>query len=215
MRLSGRPLFLHPSAAMLAMVAAACGGGGGDGPTPPAPVTLGSIVVTPSPLALTAGQVRTLAPQALDANGAAIANAAGFTYSSGNGSIVAVVNSGSAIGLTAGTTQITISLTLNGVTRTATVNATVVGTLPSSADVATNDATNLFQPPLSAITRAGTINWTFSTSQHNVQFTAAQGAPPDVGSVTNTTVVRTFNTAGAFQYICSLHGGMGGTVFVQ
>lgn len=217
MHLSGRCLLLCPSVAMLAFVAAACGGGGGGGPTPPPPptITLGSITVTPSPLALTAGQVRTLAAQALDVNGAAIANATGFTFSSGNGSIVTVLNTGSAIGLTAGVTQITVSLTLNGVTKTATVDATVVGTLPASAAVVINDVTNVFQPPLTAITRTGTVTWTFGAGLHNVEFTATPGSPANVGSVINTTVVRTFNTAGAFQYNCSLHNGMSGIVFVQ
>ena len=40
-------------------------------------------------------------------------------------------------------------------------------------------------------------------------------APSDIPDRSNTTVDRTFNTAGTFGYDCGLHPGMSGTVVVH
>jgi plastocyanin len=53
-------------------------------------------------------------------------------------------------------------------------------------------------------------------SRHNVTFIIVNGRPADIsGSNANTTIARTFATAGTFGYVCTLHAGMTGTVIVQ
>jgi plastocyanin len=55
----------------------------------------------------------------------------------------------------------------------------------------------------------------FGTVPHDVTFGAATAAPPAIGLVSNTSVSRTFNAAGTFQYDCTVHAGMSGYVVVR
>ena len=70
-----------------------------------------------------------------------------------------------------------------------------------------------FSPASVTIRSGGTVTWNISGT-HNVSFTTA-GSPANSGDLTNATVARTFPTAGTFQYNCTLHAGMNGTVRVQ
>lgn len=85
---------------------------------------------------------------------------------------------------------------------------------PLSATVqATVNST--FNPAAVTIARTGTVTWAFAALQHNVTFGTAAGAPADIGNSANTSVARTFSTAGTFNYTCTLHPGMNGSVTVQ
>lgn len=89
-------------------------------------------------------------------------------------------------------------------------------TAPLAAAVEAGAAANTFTPPSVTIARGGTVTWTFGARPHNLTFAAATGAPADsAGRITNAQVVRTFNTAGTFNYECTIHSGMTGTVVVQ
>jgi plastocyanin len=86
---------------------------------------------------------------------------------------------------------------------------------PSTAvTVTTPNAT--FAPATVTIPRGGTVTWQFSEARHNVTF---QGAAPAGGNVPDTqsggTASRTFATPGTYQYLCTRHSGMNGTVVVQ
>ena len=72
---------------------------------------------------------------------------------------------------------------------------------------------SVFSP--SAVTRpAGdTIYYTFESVQHNVVFDT-QGNPGNVPNTASATVKRKFPTAGTFNYHCSIHPSMTGTVTV-
>jgi plastocyanin len=73
-----------------------------------------------------------------------------------------------------------------------------------------------FSPNSVTIARGGTVTWTNSTGiDHNVTFVAATGAPQTVANFTTGEQVRTFTTAGTFNYTCTLHSGMTGSVKVQ
>lgn len=203
-------------AALGMAVVVACGGGdgGGGGVTNPPGTTLGSITVSPSPVVLGAGQVQALTPTALDDKGAAISGATGYSYTSSAPTVAQVSNRGQVVGLTAGSATITVSLTLNGVTKTATVTATVGGSLPNAITIAAGALTNDFTPDLAAIARGGSVSWTFGATAHNVEFGGTSGAPSNIGNSSNTTVARTFAAAGSFAYTCTLHSGQNGTVIV-
>ena len=92
-------------------------------------------------------------------------------------------------------------------------------TAPTTATVEASGSANTFTPDSVRIARGGTVTWTFGSPRpHNVIFTAGQtGAPANVdGSLTNTSVARTFGTAGTYNYICGIHGAaMSGKVVVQ
>lgn len=88
---------------------------------------------------------------------------------------------------------------------------------PMSIDIFTPG--NVFSPPVADIARGGRVNFRITESPdgdgHNALFGGQTGAPPDVPIVKDTTVSRTFNTAGSFEYFCTVHPGMVGEVIVH
>lgn len=80
--------------------------------------------------------------------------------------------------------------------------------------IVTASAANVFSPSSVTIALGGTVTWEFGPVDHNVIFTGTAGAPASISPTHSTSVSRTFNTAGSFAYLCSLHSGMAGVVFV-
>ena len=72
-----------------------------------------------------------------------------------------------------------------------------------------------FSPASVAITKGGTVTWNNTGSTpHNVTFTS-QGAPTSVGNFTASSKTVTFPNSGTYQYQCTNHTSMQGTVTVQ
>lgn len=202
-----------------------CGGGGGDddggttGPPPPPPPgntqTLGSITTSVQALSLTAGGTSVITVQALDINGAPMANPPSAVFTSLNGTIAEVDNAGSVLALSAGTTNINVGMTIGGVTKNATVGVTVTGALSNVGDVVASSGDYIFTPKTVAIQAGGTVTWNFGGLGHTVTFAATPGAPASIAESYSTTVSRTFPTAGSFTYNCTIHAGMSGRVVVR
>ena len=199
-----------PAIALLSFLAA-CSGGEDDG-VQPSTVTLASITV-PATLAVTAGGQQTINAQGIGDNGQPLSGVT-FSFVSGTPSVAAVTSAGVVVGLTAGSSTVTVTGSRSGVSRTAPVTVTVTGTLGTAAGVTAGAASNTFTPALVAVARGGTVSWTFGALVHNVEFGGAAGAPTNIGNTSNNTVARTFANAGTFNYVCSLHAGMTGTVIV-
>jgi plastocyanin len=72
-----------------------------------------------------------------------------------------------------------------------------------------------FLPSTLTVASGTTVSWTFEGVTHNVTFTAATGVPADIPNSINTTVQRTFGTAGTFAFHCTIHPQMTGTITVQ
>ncbi len=90
--------------------------------------------------------------------------------------------------------------------KTIDISAAGITFLPTIADAAVHD----------------TVRWTFSVNPvdnlgHNVLFQPKiTGAPADIATeVRSGTMSRVFDTAGEFNYVCSLHGSMVGRITVQ
>lgn len=86
---------------------------------------------------------------------------------------------------------------------------------PPDASVAVVE--NSFLPSSVTIPVGGTVRWAWSgmgTVQHNVIFDGTPGAPADCELQSVGVCIRTFPTAGEFDYVCTLHIGMIGTVTV-
>ena len=204
-------------AAATLVVATACGGGSdGPGPGPTPQQTLDRITPSVTTLALSAGATSTITVQALDTQGAPITNPGTFSFTTSAATVAEVTAQGTVIALSAGSSTIGISLSRNGVTKTATVPVTVTGSaLSQTAAVTAGTTSNTFTPQVVAIARTGTVTWSFGTLEHNVIFSGGAGAPTNIGNTTNASVSRTFSTAGNFAYDCNLHAGLTGTVFVR
>jgi len=206
---------LRPTLVSLAALLVACGGGGNGGVVnpPPGAKTLDRITVSPTTLPLTAGQSQTITAQGLAADGSTI-NGTTFAFTSSDETKATVTAAGRVLGVAAGPATITVTGTAAGVNRSATVAVTVTGTLPNAVTVVAGAATNDFTPRDVAIARGGTVTWSFPGILHNVEFQGG-GAPANIpSSGNNVSVARTFSNAGNFQYLCSLHSGMSGSVLV-
>jgi plastocyanin len=80
--------------------------------------------------------------------------------------------------------------------------------------VATNSL--VFTPSTLHVNAGDQVTFSFGSVAHNVFFDAANGAPTNIeGLNANTTVQRTFPTAGTYTYNCHIHPGMSGTVVVN
>jgi len=86
----------------------------------------------------------------------------------------------------------------------------------SDTPVATNQvgvADNVFSPVNIVISTGTTVTWTWAagSTTHNVTF----GDGNNSGDKSTGTFSRTFSTAGTFNYSCTLHSGMNGSVKVN
>ena len=89
------------------------------------------------------------------------------------------------------------------------------GNPPPSTQSVTATTGQTFNPNSVQLAVGGTVTWVFQSLGHNVTFDAMAGAPADIGGVnTNTSIARTFPTAGTFTYHCTIHPGMTGSVQV-
>jgi plastocyanin len=87
---------------------------------------------------------------------------------------------------------------------------------PPVADQINATASLSFDPPTLATNVGHTVTFAFGSVAHDVFFDTASGAPADIPGVNaNTSITRTFNTAGTFAYNCHIHPNMHGTVVVQ
>ncbi|HXD23334.1 MAG TPA: plastocyanin/azurin family copper-binding protein [Gemmatimonadaceae bacterium] len=113
-----------------------------------------------------------------------------------------------------GTTAPTTNGTGNGNSNNNnTGDTTATAPPPNTVDANTN---NTFNPSPLTVTVGTTVSFVFGAVGHNVTFANTTGRPADIGgSNSNTTITRQFNTAGTFNYQCTIHAGMTGTVIVQ
>lgn len=71
---------------------------------------------------------------------------------------------------------------------------------------------NYFSPSSTTVPVGTAVTWTWSTgTTHNVTFDDGAAS----GDRSSGTYTRTFNTAGTYQYQCTIHAGMKGTIVVQ
>jgi plastocyanin len=86
---------------------------------------------------------------------------------------------------------------------------------PPAAATVQATAAAVFTPANATVRVGGTVTWAFGTLGHNVTFEDVPGAPADIGGAnTSTNIPRTFPTAGTYDYECTLHPGMQGSVTV-
>lgn len=81
---------------------------------------------------------------------------------------------------------------------------------------ATVQATNsiAFNPNSVTVKPGGKVEFEFGSVAHTVVFSAVAGAPAEIPSSAGVTVERTFASAGTFNYHCTIHPGMSGSVVV-
>lgn len=93
-------------------------------------------------------------------------------------------------------------------------SSTDEGTVPNTVSVTNNQ----FSPAARTVATGTTVTWVFSSAGtlHNVTFAPGQaGAPANISDASSGSFPRTFNAAGTFNYSCTNHPGMNGSVTVN
>jgi plastocyanin len=89
------------------------------------------------------------------------------------------------------------------------------GGSPTALSVDVTMPNNLYLPSHIDIQQGGAVRFFFPALPHNVVFDRKAGAPADIDVTTDTTISRTFSTAGNFTYFCTIHFNMMGVVVVH
>jgi uncharacterized protein YjdB len=135
-------------------------------------------------------------------------------WSSSTPSIATVDQTGKVTALAAGTATIRATAVADATRFGASVVTVTAPQFPGVAQVNAREDI-VFSPESVDIARGGTVTWVFGGVTHNVTFTSTTGAPAGIGNTTNASATRTFATAGTFNYECTIHAGMRGTVVVH
>src|SRR5882724_12896750 len=203
----------------------ACGGGGdGGGMGPCVPGTATQLVKTggdaqswyfnnPLPAALSV--------TARDASGCPVPGVVvNWAVASGDGAISPAQSTTSASGVATtadslgSTSPQTVTATFTGLPTAVTFTASAT-TPPASAAVTVSN--NNFNPDNSVIQSGGTVKWTWAAGadSHNVTFTSGPTPLPPSSATQNTGAhAATITTVGTYDYHCTIHAGMDGTVTV-
>jgi len=88
---------------------------------------------------------------------------------------------------------------------------------PPPANTVNASASLAFSPSTLTINAGEVITFAFGSVAHNVAFDNPNAATPaDIGGLnTNTSIQRTFTTAGTYNYHCTIHPFMTGAVVVR
>jgi plastocyanin len=197
----------HISAALATLALISCGGGGDD----PAPDTTVASVSLSGSTNIAPGATAQMTATGRNAAGTAIS---GLTASwSSSTTAVATVNAtGLVTALANGTSTITATIAGKSGTRQVTVQTVTI----SQQATVTADASNSFSPSPVDISVGGSVTWNFTgLTAHNVTFAGTTGAPQNIPDTQSASVTRTFTAAGTFNYNCTIHAGMTGTVVVH
>jgi plastocyanin len=156
------------------------------------------------------GNTVTLTVVAKDQDGKAMSGAAP-TFSSDNAGSATVGGDGKITAVAEGTSRITASLSMGGVTKTGTATITTIVAAASG----TVTAPSLAYQPADLNVRAGaTVTWIFKSIPHTVTFSNS-GSPTSLAEFHDASDSRVFPTSGTYTYICDIHPGMTGVVHVH
>ncbi|HEY2852082.1 MAG TPA: plastocyanin/azurin family copper-binding protein [Gemmatimonadaceae bacterium] len=200
----------------ISCVLAGCGGSGDSGGTnpPPTPV-LTSVTLSKTAATLRPTESTTITATPKDQNGNAMSGqTVDWTIAPTSG-IASITPNGTSVTVT-GTALGSAALTATVQQKTATAQITVQNSFPSSADIAVGaNGANAFDPQQVDIAAGGTVNFNWSGVTHNVTWQAPPVSVSNIADRSSGTVSVTLNTAGTYNYQCTLHAGMTGTVTVH
>ena len=143
-----------------------------------------------------------------------------WAVGTGGGTIAPPQNTTGVSGTASATRTLSANLGAHTATATATgltgSPATFTTTAASVANVAVGGGANVFNPTSVTIAVNGRVNWNWvagNTLPHNVTFSTG-GAPGPITDRTSGTAFLDFDTVGTFNYACTNHVGMTGSVTV-
>jgi plastocyanin len=168
------------------------------------------VAVAPAATTVAVGATTQLSASPLDARSNAVAGLPAATYVSSDSTKARVSAAGVVTGVAAGTATVTVSVqTPDGVVTAAV--AVTVG-FPTFADMKVQDFQ--FNPLTVDIVAGGQVRWTWTGfASHSV--TSTVSGPLNSPTQSSGTYTVTFPTAGRFDFFCTVHPFMTGTVIVH
>ena len=201
---------------VFALSLAACGGGGGDGggTNPPPSDVVNSVSLSRTNATMRPTEVITVTATARNSSGATVSGKTVQWTVTQTGTIVNIAPSGASVQITAaavGTAQVTA--TIEG--KTASV-AVVVTNQPFPTTAAIQVTNNAFSPATADVGTGAVVTWTWAQGavEHNVNFTGPAGITA-IGNRSTGSESRTFSVAGTYDFSCSIHAGMSGSLTVH
>ena len=129
------------------------------GPPAPDPSVFTTLEVLPSTVTLEQGSTVQLGIVARDQRGVLMADAGRVAFSSSDPAIAEVSSSGTIQGVAPGTADISVTMAIAGVSRSAAMRATIRQVTPFADVVITADLRNGWQPSVAHLTAGGTVKW--------------------------------------------------------
>lgn len=193
----------------------ACGGSGSGGTNPPPPPTVTSVSLSRTSALVEPNETVSITATPRDASGNALSGKTVTWAANPSSGTVTLTPNGSSVTVTGGTVgQATVTATVDQVTSTP-MTVTVSNSIPTTADVSVGSGGNVFTPDQSDIKAGGTVTYTWAGGPHNVTFSSPPASVPNSGDMTSGTFPVTFTQAGTYNYQCTIHAGMKGTVTVH
>ena len=194
-----------------------CGGGGGDGGTnPPPPPTVASVSLSRSSAMLKPSESVTITATAKDASGGTISGRT-VTWNNSAPSIVSLAANGASATVT-GTVlgSSNISATVDQVTSPQ-ASITVTNNFPNTASISVGASGNTFDPSQADMGAGGTVTFTWGNSgtTHNVTWINPPASVSGSGDKSSGSFSVTLNTSGTYNYHCTFHAGMDGSITVH
>lgn len=199
------------------MSLAACGGGGDGGGTtpPPPPGPVSSVSLNRTTALVKPAESVTLTATAKDSHGTLLTGKT-FTWSANPSSgTVNLTPNGSSVTVTGvAVGQATVKATVDQVdSPNATV--TVSNTVSNSADISVGSNGDAFTPDRADIAAGGTVTFTWAAGPHNVTWTSGPTTPANSGDKSSGTFAVTLQQAGTYDFHCTIHAGMTGSITVH
>jgi plastocyanin len=198
------------------LAALACGGAGDGGTNPPPPATVQVVSLSRLTALVEPSETVTISAIPRDGSGNALSGKTVTWAANPSTGVVTLTPNGSSVTVTGGTPgQATITATVDQVTSSP-LTVTVSSTMPTSADVSVGSGGDVFSPDQADIKSGGTVTYTWAAGPHNVTFSNPPATVPNSGDkLSGATFVVTFPQAGVYNYQCTIHPGMKGTVTVH
>ena len=193
----------------------ACGGGGADLPSSENSGEATTLALSAPSATVAVGASVQLSAVARDAGGKPVSGLPSPSFATSDPARATVDAGGMVTGAAPGSVTITATLSVNGEILTASAQLTITTAPPAGSNLVTTAGVS-FSPASITIAQGDSVSWEFAGATHNVTFL---GPAPVAGDIPDqqpgTSVTRVFSAAGTFDYECTRHAGMTGTVIVQ
>lgn len=195
----------------------ACGGSGDGGTTtPPPPPTVQIVSLSKSSALIEPSESVTITATPRDANGNALSGKTVSWSANPSTGTVTLAPNGASVTITGSAAgQASVTATVDQISSTP-MTVTVSNSIPTTANVAVGSGGDIFTPNQVDLKAGGTVTYSWAAGPHNVTFIAPPASVPNSGDqVAGYTFPVTFTTAGTYDYQCTIHAGMRGTITVH